>query len=216
VHEAHDHPTHGHETPRESPWTIVAPLVVLATFAVAAGLFNLPFSMPGGHWLSDLLGQEAASFNIAVAVLALLVAGGGIAVGWFYDTAFKTAHDPDPLAQQQPGLFDVLNQAYSFDAFYAMTVGRAANVLAQGWNWLDRYIISRIVDGAGVVTAFLGRLNFIVDDTVLNDGPDALASGTRASGNGMRQTQTGRAQDYIGLVFAGIVVLALIYIYGIR
>jgi NADH-quinone oxidoreductase subunit L len=213
---SHDHPTAGHEQPRESPWTIVMPLVILATFAVAAGFFNLPFSIPGAHWLSDLLGQEAAIFNWLVALLALLVGLAGIAAGWFlYDKAFARAQDQDPFEAKSPGLFTWLNHAFSIDYIYARTIVWFAGRLAQAWRWFDRTVLSRIVAGVAYLTGLLGRLNFIVDDTVLNDGPDALASGTRATGDGMRRSQTGRAQDYIALVFAGIVVLALLYLYGI-
>jgi NADH-quinone oxidoreductase subunit L len=89
-------------------------------------------------------------------------------------------------------------------------------LLALAWAWLDRSLIDRVVDGVGRLTLFLGRVNFIVDDTLLNDGPDALARGTVASGKGTRRLQTGKAQDYVGYLFGGAVLLALVYLYVIR
>ncbi|GAB4440943.1 MAG: NADH-quinone oxidoreductase subunit L [Chloroflexi bacterium OHK40] len=221
----HDHATgHGaspHATADDAHWhespLLVAPLVVLASFAVTGGLFNLPFSGPGGHWLSDLWGQEAATFSPLVAAISLLVALGGIAAGWvLYGRAFHTAGETDPLEQRAPGLFRLLYQQYRVDALYAASFGRLVALLALAWAWIDRHVLDGVVRGVGRLTLFLGRLNFIIDDTLLNDGPDALASGTVASGRRTRRLQTGRAQDYLGYLFGGVVVMALVYLYLIR
>ncbi len=212
----HGHDAHGHDAdhskPHESPWTIVAPLVILAVFAVFGGFVNLPFHLPGGHWLSHFLGQEAAGFNALVAIFSLAIAALGIAAGWFYANAFKTSDTPDPLKRMIPG-FTVLNNKYYIDEVYAFTVRRVTYALALAWNWIDRTIVDGILHAIGHVTLFISRVDFIIDDTVLNDGPDAVGSGTVTTGKGVRQIQTGKIQDYVGLVFAGVVVLALIYLY---
>jgi len=64
-------------------------------------------------------------------------------------------------------------------------------------------------------TVFFGRLNFIIDDTVLNDGADVLTDGTYNTGDVVRQAETGKIQDYVSLIFAGVVVLGLIYLYSL-
>jgi NADH-quinone oxidoreductase subunit L len=195
---------------------MTAPLVILAAFAVTAGFFNLPFDMPGAHWLSSLWGQEAASLNLLVAGLSLAVALGGIAAGWtLYSGAFGAAADRDPLEQRAPGLFRLLHEKYRVDELYQASVGRLVALLALAWAWLDRRVLDAIVDGVGRLTLLLGRINFIVDDTLLNDGPDRLARGTVASGKGARRLQTGKAQDYVGYLFGGALVLALLYLYVI-
>jgi NADH-quinone oxidoreductase subunit L len=209
----HGHGHHAPKKPHESPWTIVAPLAILAFFAVTGGFINLPFSMPGGHWLSHFLGQAPAQFNPMVAGISLVVALVGIAAGWFlYGTAFKTARDTDPLQKRLPG-FTILNNKYYIDELYALTVRALTYALAYMWSWIDRNIFDRIINGVGHLTLFISRINFIVDDTLLNDGPDNLANGTVTTGKGVRQVQTGQAQDYVGLIFAGVLVLALIFLY---
>lgn len=200
---------HWHEDP-----LMIAPLVILASFAALGGLFNLPFSIPGGHWLNDLWGQEPASFSLLVAGISLLIAFGGIAAGWtLYGTAFKTAQERDPLDVRAPGVFRLLNEKYRVDEFYQASIVRFTALLALAWAWLDKAILDGIINGIGRVTLFVGRLNFIVDDTVLNDGPDAVADGTVATGKRARRLQTGKAQDYIVYVFGGAVILALVYLY---
>ncbi len=203
---------HWHENP-----LMIAPLVVLATFAVSAGLFNLPFSIPGGHWLSGIWGQEAPPFSPLVAGISLLAALGGIGAGWsFYGGAFARASGVDPLAERAPAMFRLLNEKYRIDEIYQGSIGRLTALLALAWAWIDRSILDGIVNGVGRLTLFLGRLNFIIDDTLLNDGPDALAEGTLATGKQTRRLQTGKAQDYVTYLFGGAVILALVYLYVIR
>lgn len=224
AHHGHDehghdaHGGHGHHAPKkphESPWTIVAPLAILAFFAVTAGFANLPFALPGGHWLSHFLGQAAAEFNVMVAGISLVVALVGIAAGWFlYADAFKTAQDTDPLEKRLPG-FAVLNNKYYIDELYALTVRALTYALASLWSWIDRNIFDRILHAIGHITLFISRINYIVDDTLLNDGPDAVGSGTVTTGKGVRQVQTGQAQDYVALIFVGVVVLGLVFFYGV-
>lgn len=212
-HDAHGHDGHSSTEPHESPWPIVVPLVVLASFAVTAGFFNFPFAIPGAHWLSTLLGQETATFNWLVAGISLAIAGVGIGAGWFYANAFKTAQDSDPIEVRVPALFALLNQKYYVDELYAMTVGKLTDLLTSLWSWLDRSVLDRIVNGTGIVTLFISRLDFIVDDTLLNDGPDNLGRGTMASGRQARRVQTGKVQDYVTLIFVGVIVLAAVYLY---
>lgn len=210
-HHQHAHGFHWHEDP-----TMTAALAVLAAFAVTAGFFNLHFAIPGGHWLSDLWGQEALPFSPVVAGISLLVALAGIAAGWtFYGGAFARASDADPLATRAPGLFRLLHEKYRVDEFYQATFVRLTALLALVWAGVDR-VLDGIVEGVGRVTLFLGRFNFVMDDTLFNDGPDALAGGTIAAGRNTRRIQTGKAQDYVGYVFAGVVVLAALYLYVLR
>jgi NADH-quinone oxidoreductase subunit L len=210
-HDAHDGHEHWHED-----WRMSAALVLLAAFAVTAGALNLPFSMPGGHWLADLWGQHAAGFNPLVAGVSLLVAAAGIAAGWSaYRSSFARAADRDPLEQRVPALFALLAARYRIDEFYAATIGRLTTALAQAWAWLDQRVIHALVNGIGLTTLGIGRVNFIVDDALLNDGPDALADGTVAVGRQTRRLQTGKAQDYLIYVFAGALALAMLYLYVI-
>ncbi|MCU0491846.1 MAG: NADH-quinone oxidoreductase subunit L [Chloroflexaceae bacterium] len=104
------HAAHGSGKPHESGPTMIAPLVVLASFAVTAGLFNFPFGGESAHWMGHLLGEEAKPFSWLVAGISLLVAGAGIAAGWFfYGNAFRKAQDRDPLEAAAPGAFGLLH-----------------------------------------------------------------------------------------------------------
>jgi NADH-quinone oxidoreductase subunit L len=204
---------HGGHDPHESPWTMTLPLIILAIFATLAGLVNFP----GFHWLSSFFGQEAAEFNVVTAAIALVLALAGIGLGVsLYRNAFASAEDLDPLEARFPALFRLLNKKYYFDEFYASTFGRLSYGLALAWSWLDRRVLDRFINGTGLFTLFVGEVNFIVDDTLLNDGADRLTDLALESGDGVRQIETGKIQDYVSLIFMGVVVLGIIYLYAFR
>jgi len=212
-HGSHDDHGHGGHDPHESPWNMTVPLIILAVFAVLAGFANLP----GFHWLSTFFGQEAAEFNTLTAGIATLLAVLGIGLGYaLYRNAYANAEDADPLERMMPGVFQALNRKLYFDEIYANTFGRLSYGLAVAWNWIDRTILDGFINGTGFLTMFLGRVNFIIDDTLLNDGVDAVSDGTNTVGDAARQTETGKIQDYVSLIFGGVVILGIIYLYGVR
>jgi NADH-quinone oxidoreductase subunit L len=202
---------HGGHDPHESPWTMWLPLAILAVFAVLAGFVNIT----GG--LSRFFGQEAAAFNFVTAGIATVLALAGIGLGvTLYRNAFATAADLDPLERMMPGVFRVLNRKFYFDEIYANSFGKLSYALAWAWNLLDRYVLDGLLRLTAAITVFLGRLYFIIDDTMLNDGADALTDATYNSGDTVRQAETGKIQDYASLIFAGVVVLGLIYLYTLQ
>ena len=210
-----DHGAHGGHDPHESPWTMTLPLIILAVFAVFAGFVNMPYE--GYHQLTKFFQQEAGTFNGTVMMIASLVGLAGIALGYVvYRNAFTTSEDVDPLQRMMPGVFQTLNRKFYFDEIYANTFGRLSYGLAVAWSWFDRTVLDGFLNGTGLFTLFLGRVNFIIDDTVLNDGMDAVSEGTTVAGDVTRQTETGKIQDYVSLIFGGVVILGIIYLYGVR
>jgi NADH-quinone oxidoreductase subunit L len=202
---------HGGHDPHESPWTMTLPLIILAIFSTLAGFVSL------GGGLARFLGAEAGEFNFLTAGIATVVAALGIFFGWWvYRNAFATAEDLDPLEARFPTLFRMLNRKYYFDEIYANTFGKLSYVLALAWNWFDRKVLDGFLNGTGLFTLFVGQVNFIVDDTLLNDGADLLADTTINSGDTARQIETGKIQDYVSLIFMGVVVIGVIYLYAFR
>jgi NADH-quinone oxidoreductase subunit L len=208
--EAQHLPAHPHDPP-ESPWSMTTPLVVLAVLAVLVGLINLP----GLHWFADYLQAPAGQFNPVVMLIAIVIAGLGIFGGWsLYRNAFATADELDPLERMMPAVFTALNQRLYIDQMYAKTIGVLTEELALAWEWIDEQIINRALTGLSAFTLFLGRFNFILDDALLNDGVDGTADNTKFFGDRIRQSITGRFQDYAAIAFIGVVILGVISLYG--
>ncbi len=213
--EHHDDHHHAHEAhdPHESPRSMTGPLLVLALFALLAGFANA--GMFGIHWLSHFLFQAAPEFDIAAPAIATVIALAGIGLGYaVYRNAFKTSMDRDPLAGPLGPIWTLLENKFYIDELYQRTVIALTYGAGALLNWIDRSLVDFVVNLVGKATLFIGRMNFILDDFFLNTGTDSLGESTVVVGDGVRQSATGKIQDYGLYIFAGVVVLALLYLYA--
>jgi NADH-quinone oxidoreductase subunit L len=207
---AHAH--HGGAEPHESPRSMTIPLVILALFAIFAGSLNLPDS----HWLSTFLRQPTHSFNPTAALLGTAMALLGIGLGVsLYRRAFSAGEQRDPLEVRMPGVFAWLHNRLYVDELYAGSIGRLSSGLIALTSMLDG-LIARGLGSIERITNLFGRLNASLDERLLNDGVDQLAQGTALSGNQARRLETGKAQDYLALVFGGVIVLGAVALYLFR
>ena len=110
---------------QETPWTMTLPLAILAVFAVCAGWVGIPehFPLIGGilpNWFHEFVGSTlleepaALAFNFMPLLTSLVVALGGLALGWWTYRDVK-AGQPDPLKKPLAGLYPVLQNKYYFD-----------------------------------------------------------------------------------------------------
>ncbi len=213
-----DHADHGHHAhtahdPHESPRSMTGPLIVLALFATLAGFANA--GMLNIHWLSEFLNQKAPEFNPTAPLIATVTALLGIFLGYLvYRNAFARATDRDPLARALGPIWVLLENKFYVDEIYDKTIIALTYGAGRLLNWIDRHLVDRVVNLTGLVTLFIGRFNFIIDDFTLNTGTDAMGEGTIMVGDGVRQSATGKIQDYGAYIFGGVVVVALIYLYA--
>lgn len=216
-HGDHDDHHHHHEAhdPHESPRSMTIPLIILSLFAVFAGFVNAGFL--GIHWFAHYVNPnvEPPEPDIMVAGIATAVALIGAGLGALtYRNAFKNANDRDPLAGALGPIWTLLENRFYIDQIYDKTF--IALTYGAGWllNWIDRHVVDRVVNLTGLVTLFIGRVNFIIDDFSLNTVTDDIGEGTIMVGDGVRQSATGKIQDYGAYIFGGVVLLALIYMYA--
>jgi NADH-quinone oxidoreductase subunit L len=216
VHRGQSPTGHGGAEPHESGPAMTIPLIVLALFALTGGLLNLPLEQaPGAHWLSSVLGQPAHPLDPVAAGIGIAVAALGIVAGiGLYRRAFVTSTETDPLEARLPRAFGWLNRRLMIDELYAATIGRLTWIMAALSGLLD-HAIGLFVGGFDRVTAFLGKLSYVLDDTLLNDGADQVARGTSAGGEGATRLENGKVQDYLALAFGGVVVLGVVFLYVI-
>ncbi|MBP8251143.1 MAG: NADH-quinone oxidoreductase subunit L [Herpetosiphon sp.] len=219
-HDAHDDHHHAHTAhdPHESPRSMTIPLMILALFAVGAGFANAP--LIGIHWLADFvsaikLPEIPTDTKYFVAGVATVIGLVGMFLGYLvYRNAFRTANERDPLAKWLGPIWTLLENKFYVDEIYDKTI--IAWTYGMGWvmNWIDRHIVDRVVNLTGLATLFLGRMNFIIDDFSLNTVTDDIGEGTIMVGDGVRQSATGKIQDYGAYIFGGVVLVALIYMYA--
>jgi len=210
-----DHPAHAHEAGHddgqaahghgvhESPWIMLAPLVVLAILSVCGGWIGIPFALGGNNYFEHFLapvfagnvsrqmvetagtghGMELllACVSVLAAVLGLLVAD------YFYrrrpDAAAK-------LALSLRGLHSTLVHKYWVDEIYA-------KVIVMPLLMLGRYVL------------FYG-----VDLGVIGGGTSAAAAASRGAGGLLRRMQSGNIRSYAGWLAAGAAILLAFTIFG--
>lgn len=143
--------------PHESPWTMTAPLVVLAGLAAVAGGLNLPFAKRLHfleHWLEPSLYANEHHITASAGtkwLLALVaVAVGAIAIVAAFAVYLKGRRDPATI--EHPALAN----AWYVDQTYAKVAGGPGQ---QGFDLaalFDRRVIDGAVNGIATFTRFIG------------------------------------------------------------
>ncbi len=149
---------HGAFTPSESPWIMVAPLVVLAGLSFVGGGINLPFShatkrleawlepvvVPGEHHLT----KAADDIKWVLAGIAVVAALTGIAAGIaVYHRHKARAIEPAILAE-----------GWMYDRSVSAFMGGPGRKLFDGLAWTDRTIVDGAVNGVATSVRGVGGL----------------------------------------------------------
>jgi NADH-quinone oxidoreductase subunit L len=170
---------HHEPHPHESPWTMTAPLVVLAGLSIVGGALQLPFSKDLHfleHWLEPVLEEvEASTPSVSKLALALAATGislVGIALAWFvYERKRFPAVEPPILAR-----------AWGLDGAYAAFMGGPGRKL---FDFLAWFVDLKVIDGA----------------------VNGVGSGLRLGGGALRRVQTGYVRNYALYISVGVVAL---------
>ena len=188
---AQENGAHGDHTPHESPWTMVAPLVVLSGLAIVGGAMQLPFSKDTKfleHWLEPVIkeserhidGTWAYNNKWLLLAFAIVIAATGIAAA---------------LSVYSKGKFKVIEP----------------QILADGWRYDSS--ISKFMGGPGR-QAFDGVATFdakIVDGAVIGIGHEV-----RAASGILRKAQNGLVRSYaVILGFGAVAMLAWFLLRGV-
>jgi NADH-quinone oxidoreductase subunit L len=170
-----------HHTPHESPWVMRLPLVVLAVFAAAAGIFDLPWihhdSFAG--WLQPVFAHslyadhETSLRQWVLAIVDAVVASIGLGVAW---VLWKGRVD---RAELEPRF---LQRVWYWDDLYDTVIGRPGQALAR---FSATVVDSRAIDG------------------VVN----GAATLVRVTGSGVRRLQTGYVRNYALAIAIGLAAI---------
>ena len=211
--------SHHAEHAKESPRTMVYPLIVLAGFAIILGFAGVPEDLPIlGHLLGNpfhrFVGHsfEAAPVNFLVMGLSILLACGGLGLGYLlYGRHPLLEGQPDPLSRLGP-VYTVLRRKYYVDEFYEATFVWAAVKLGDVFAEIDHNGIDWVVNTVGQAGTLLselwGRFDLVVIDEIVN-GVGAVAQWL---GRSLRGIQTGRVQNYLLIASGGAVLLLALYL----
>ena len=179
---AEENGAHGDHTPHESPWTMVAPLVVLAGLSIVGGAIQLPFSKSTHfleHWLEPVVhhsevsisGTWAYSNKWLLLAVAILIAVSGVVAA---------------IAVYAKGKFKIIEP----------------KILADAWRYDSA--VSAIVGGPGRA-AFGGVAAF--DAKVVDGAVNGIGSEVRSASGLLRKVQNGLVRSYAFVIGLGAVVL---------
>ena len=192
---AGEHEHHG-GSPRESPASIVIPLVVLALGAALVGFLGVPEGLSGGklgnyfeHFLKPSIASvqpveptahapiassasEDHGTEIELTIVSSVIAFLGIGIGWIWFKR-KRLWEPPRLLEQKY----YVDEVYDAAVVQPIKVG-STNVL---WKFIDVRIIDGAVNGAGLLA---GRL-----------------------GGALRYMQSGLARSYVAVVVLGALLI---------
>jgi len=194
------------EHAQENRWTMTAPLVVLAVFAIGYGWVGIPEDFLGLHlspsWFHEFVGStlaehpESVPFNWIALGTSLFVALGGLFFGWL---AYRNVQSPAQDKLQIP----VLKNKWYFDEIYDFLIVKPAYWFAEKviYKIMDQGVIDGILHLFGPTTGGIGSsLRNYIDLPVINRFfGDGSADVTYWFGGKLRSIQTGRIQQYLVL-----------------
>jgi NADH-quinone oxidoreductase subunit L len=226
---------HGHGHPHESGPRITIPLIILAALGAVVGLTNFPgtffgfktpeklalriehFVEPVGVYFPDEgLGFVHASFNPWLAVFSVAIGLSGIYLAYLYywKGALKPLHglsERNALARWGK---TVLENKYYFDWLYTdVIVAFVKRPLAKATYWFNQKVLDAVVDGAGTTAVKAGQVIYDkIDQGVVDGAVNGTAVVATGTGGELAHTQTGKVQQYAGILFAAAAILAAIFV----
>lgn len=109
------------------------------------------------------------------------------------------------------GIYTVLWNKYYFDELYdKLFVNPVKGAISQMAGWFDLNIIDGLVNLMGTITRALAFISRLIDEYIVDGIVNGIAAIITASGTNIRRMQTGRLQNYLLIVFGGIVILILL------
>ena len=211
----------------ESPKEMTGPIVLLGALSIFIW-YTLPYFNPlSSHgWFTDLVVPKDAAVpgnltaydiedgahhahNLAM-YISIGVAASGILLAWAM--YIKKALSAETWSSRAGLLYTLSFNKYYFDQNYNKYIYqptfRLANKVAWiDWELYDKYFINgfgRLTDWASRVT---GKFDFDVIDQILVDGTGRIAN---LLGRTFKTVQTGKLQNYVLYVTAGVIIIMVI------
>jgi NADH-quinone oxidoreductase subunit L len=201
----------------ESPWSMLAPLVVLAALAVAGGYVNWPiknferflepvFENPAalaprefGHSVE----MELMGLSVAIALVGILVA---------YLAYVRRPLTPERAAAPPgPARTILLNKYYVDELYDALFVNRTKD-LGNALAAFDLGAVDGGVNGVGWLTRMSAELSRLWDTWVIDGLVNASAFGVKLMSYPARVIQTGLVQTYAFFITLGVLVFLAYYL----
>ncbi len=174
----------GHGHPHESPWSMLAPLVVLAFLSLAGGwLFNVPKILESMFPLAEEVPGEAMLMGISIAA-------GLLGIGISYYMYVMNTELPGKITAALGGVYTLVYNKYFVDEIY------------------DAAIVSPLVEGSTAV------LWHAVDQGVIDGAVNGVGYESRGIGGILKRIQSGNIRSYATWVVIGSVAVLIVMVFS--
>jgi NADH-quinone oxidoreductase subunit L len=200
--DSHGQGEHGHDSPHESPWVMLAPLVILALLSFVGGWvgiggrfehFLAPVFQagPASELAHETAGEASgAGTETILMVISVSAAVLGLLLAWLL--YFRRPQLPARIATSLGGLYRAVSNKYYVDEIYAAL------------------FVKPLLDGSTTI------LWHGVDQGVIDAAVNDSASAARHVSDSARHMQSGNLRSYAGWIAAGgAVVIAYMVWMGV-
>jgi NADH-quinone oxidoreductase subunit L len=217
---------HVYEHAHETPWTMTAPLVVLAVCSVVVA-WGWPIWDAKKSWLEHTIHHaqptavmadfghvleqnEEWAFAKAEDVNERAIgdkyhhlAGNlallvvAVAIVFAGVVYLYRVLDPEEAVAQFPRIHAFLSDKWRFDRFYSVLLVRPALVVAHAFKWFDLTVIDGILHGVTRFIVGVSRWNGSFDNGIIDGLVNLVGNVTYAIGGRLRGVQTGFLRSYV-------------------
>ncbi|HEY3364392.1 MAG TPA: NADH-quinone oxidoreductase subunit L [Symbiobacteriaceae bacterium] len=215
---------HLYDHAHESPWTMTAPLVILAVPALLSGWLWAALPAEWFHsesllWLEHFFhnpGVREIPTESAVTVTLMATTAGlvGIFSGWLLYAVVKPETRAKWIQAGKP-IYTLVRNKYYIDEFYELTVIKFTQVASVAIAWFDGAVVDGAVNGVGVIGNAFADVSGWFDANVIDQLVVMWADISRAIAAQVRRISTGYVQQYM-LTFVVVVVASVLLFQVIR
>ena len=215
----------GHGTPHDAGPSMSGVLIFLSIPAAAIGFLGLPgganlfegwvetpvvHALTAAHLIPHV--GEFTTTTLILAIISLAIALIGIGVAF---ALFQRQKADDPHFGQVPMpqfIRTTLENRFWLDDLYGGLVYAIREPLARATYWTNQNVIDVCLDITAKATLQAGEATYWFDQELLDNVYNGSAYGTDRVGEFSRQIQTGKVQQYAGVLFAGAAILGIILV----
>jgi NADH-quinone oxidoreductase subunit L len=205
----------------ESPWSMLGPLVALATLSVIGGYINWPVES-FGNFLEPVFANKFAAHaheyahSTELGLMALSVVIALVGLGIAYLVLVKRPYTEERAKARLGALGTILFNKYYVDELYdALFVNRVKNI-GNAASGFDQYVVDGGVNGVGWTTRLTADLSRLWDLYVIDGIVNVGAFFTKLMSYPARVIQTGLVQSYAWLIVLGVLIFMGYYLVHFR
>jgi len=209
----------------ESVPSMTWPLILISPFAIGLGWFGIPEEFPGfggvlKNWLEPYLEPfihnqgftvPHVEFNVTPLAVSLVVALGGLLVGFLIYGRGLREGQIDPLRKVLGPIWVLLYRKYYVDELYMATIVPFTLWLSKIlYLFDDVWVIDPLINGIGRASVWIAEFLAAFDRNVIDGAVNGIAWISDRLGRMLRNTQDGQVQVYLLVAVVTVTVWLLL------